>query len=737
MTEDYPYDLECLPNFFSAIFHRVSDNARWRFVIAPWRDQSKELNHFLWSVTHSQGRGVGYNNEKYDYPMLHFIMEHNGMVDNAMLYAKSQAIINADFNDRSHVIWDDQRLFRQCDLLRVHHFDNKAKLTSLKLLEFNMRMDSIEELELDFNKPILPEQEEIVLTYNDHDVDATLQFYHESKEQLQFRQQLTEKYGKDFSNHNDTRIGQDIVLYNLAQKGIKANKFTQTHRASITVRDIILPYIRFERPEFNEVLRFFQSAIIDPEKIKGFFGSRDRSKSKCNAPISAALAAFMEPDDVTVLYSDKTRSTLSQLDPEKQVLSMIPCNVHCIINGFRFDFGAGGIHGSVTNSIIIPGEDEELEDSDVASYYPNLGIKNRLYPLHLGEGFCDTMDEMFHARLKDKKSVMGNAYKLGMNGSYGKSNDKHSPFYDPQYTMAITINGQLSLCMLAEQLLKVPNLRLVQVNTDGLTYIYPKQYYGHIRAITRWWEEVTQLELESVSYSKMCIRDVNSYIAIKKPYEKDGKIIKPEIKRIGAYAYERAQENPKTRELPWHKNYSAIVVAKAAEAALVLSTPIEHFIRNHLSVDQHDFMLRTKVNRSDKLVLVDGDTEKPMQRVTRYFVSNSGGQLIKVMEPTDKQIEDWKTTPHWKHKKTGIVKKSKKQPSGMYEQCPPPTELPPDRRIGIDAGFNVTVCNRLAGLDMSDININYYVDAARKLVDPLLKGSVYDMADYTEEDDEE
>jgi len=66
----------------------------------------------------------------------------------------------------------------------------------------------------------------------------------------------------------------------------------------------------------------------------------------------------------------------------------------------------------------------------------------------------------------------------------------------------------------------------------------------------------TRLEFEHVLYQKMCIANVNSYIAV----TQSGK-----VKRIGAYAYERASENPGTRELPWHKDHSAVVIAKAAE----------------------------------------------------------------------------------------------------------------------------------------------------------------------------
>lgn len=728
---DYTFDIECLPNLFTIIITRVDDLAQWEFVVSPWVNQGRELNLFLHQLKNSGGRMVGFNNVGYDYPMAHFIMMANGMVNNASLYAKSSAIVTSDFNDRSHMIWDDQRFIPQLDLMRVHHFDNKAKMTSLKLLEFNMRMDSIEELALDFNKPVKQLEIPTVLKYNRHDVKATLLFYNYSKAEIEFREQLSIKYNKDFSNHNDTRIGQDFFVMKLAEKGVVASKWNQTRRTEIRVHEILLPYLEFNRPEFAEILSFFRGTVMDPEKLKGFFGGKNANDSKCTAEITHALARCMDPNDVKVYYTDGTTSNYAQLDGTKVVKKMIPVNIHCVVDGFRFDFGAGGIHGSVNNEIVVPGRGQKLKDSDVKSFYPNIAIVNRFYPYHLGEGFCDVYEWVYHERGKyGKKTPENNMLKLALNGVYGKSNDKHSPFYDPQYTMAITINGQMLLCMIAEKLMALPGMRMVQVNTDGLTYLYPDEVSEQVEEIATWWESVTGLELEHALYSKMCIRDVNSYLAVTKPYlDKDGKLAKPKIKRIGAYAYERASENPGTRELPWHKDHGGVVIAKAAEAALVRGENIESFIRKHLTVDPLDFMMRTKINRNDELVLetpvmwggdVVSTKVESMQRVTRYFVSNSGGRLIKLMDPTEKQCEEWLKKPHWQHTKTKVTKMSAKSPGRVWERIDPPTPVPPIRRTGIEAGFNVTICNNITNLDMSDVNIKYYVDRTRKLVDTLL-----------------
>jgi hypothetical protein len=79
--------------------------------------------------------------------------------------------------------------------------------------------------------------------------------------------------------------------------------------------------------------------------------------------------------------------------------------------------------------------------------------------------------------------------------------------------MKITLNGQLLLCMLAESLMKVPTLRLLMINTDGLEYRVSRDYAEVADVVCREWEQLTSLSLEGTQYSRMWITNVNNYIA--------------------------------------------------------------------------------------------------------------------------------------------------------------------------------------------------------------------------------
>ena len=155
-----------------------------------------------------------------------------------------------------------------------------------------------------------------------------------------------------------------------------------------------------------------------------------------------------------------------------------------------------------------------IEDWDVASYYPNLAIANNFYPAHLGSKFCSIYKEVYEQRKKyPKKSAENEMLKLALNGVYGDSNNQYSPFYDPQYTMSITINGQLLLCMLCDVLSQCKDIRIIQINTDGITLYYPKYLKEYVHQVMTWWQSMTNLTLENAEYNRVYIRDVNHYLA--------------------------------------------------------------------------------------------------------------------------------------------------------------------------------------------------------------------------------
>ena len=110
-----------------------------------------------------------------------------------------------------------------------------------------------------------------------------------------------------------------------------------------------------------------------------------------------------------------------------------------------------------------------------------------------------------------------------------------------------------------DRLMTIPGLRLIQVNTDGLTVRVPRSHKVLVDLARMAWQERTGLNLEEAIYKAMMIRDVNNYIAI---YEDGG------TKRKGAYEW----------KVGWHQNAGGLVIPKVAEKVLVEGAPIRQTV---------------------------------------------------------------------------------------------------------------------------------------------------------------
>jgi hypothetical protein len=578
------------------------------FEISEWRNDSAQLVEFVRHLAASKARMVGFNNIGFDYPILHMLLQM-GRSDAQTLYRKAQAIITSqDEEDRwLHSVKPADRIVEQIDLYKIHHFDNKARATGLKALEFNLRMDSIEDLPFKVGTVLTRDQAEVLKRYNQHDVEATRRFYHETTDMIRFREDLTIKYpGKDWLNFNDTKIGKEYFTLRLEQAGVACYDFgpdgrtpRQTPRPSIALRDAILPSIRFERPEFTRVLDWLKAQTIT--ETKGVF-------------------------------TDLTAT----------------------VDGFTFVFGLGGIHGSLENVVVESDDEHVIVDLDVTSYYPNLAITNGFYPEHLGRDFVTIYKALFEQRKQyPKKSSESAMLKLALNGVYGDSNNRFSVFYDPLFTMSITLNGQLLLCLLADKILQWTEAQLVQVNTDGLTVRVRRAELDELERVCREWGTLTGLNLEQMRYRRMFLRDVNNYIG---QYE-DGS-----VKRKGAYEWKTG----------WHQNAGGLVVPKVAEKVLVEGAPIRETVERW--PDLHDFMLRIKVPRGSYLQW----GEHQAQSTTRYYVARGGKEMNKWMPPLARKPGEW-------------------------------------RKIGVESGWNVQVCNRIEDATLP-VDFDYYVEQVEKLV---------------------
>jgi hypothetical protein len=129
-----------------------------------------------------------------------------------------------------------------------------------------------------------------------------------------------------------------------------------------------------------------------------------------------------------------------------------------------------------------------------------------------------------------------------------------------------------------------------------------------------------------------------------------------------------------------------------------------------------------------------------LQNITRYYIGVEGGSLTKVCPPVKgATVGAWKRatklTDHFYQ--TVLDELNAGNAMGDFAELAPyeldSNGLPWDerintknrskykiRRMGVNAGQLVAPCNDIRDADRNNINFDYYIAEARKLVDPLL-----------------
>ena len=582
MKTHYVMDYETLSNCFIGVFEDIKSEHQEIFVCHKSKNDIEELVHFLKRNQNLNEWHVSFNGLAFDSQITEHILrnqeqllEQDGDTIARFIYRKAQETIERS-NSGEFALFSPKNLsIRQIDVFKLNHWDNPAKRSSLKWIQYTMDWKNIIDMPIHHTTEIEKDQIPEIINYCINDVKSTKQIMHLSKEQINLRKVLTDEYDIDLFSASEPRISKELFLHFLNKStGIKKWDLKQmrTQREQIIFKDIILPYVEFKTATFQNLLKKFQDIILWPGQTKGGF-------------------------KYSVQYK-----------------------------GVKTDYGLGGIHGARSSKVYNSTEDMIIMTSDVVSYYPNLAIRNKWAPAHLPkEEFCEQYEWFFEERKKIPKSDPRNyVYKIILNSTYGLSNDENSFLYDPQFTMRITINGQLSLTMLYEMICEeIPGAIPLMQNTDGLETMIPREYEAQYLEICKKWEKITSLELEHDKYSKIVLGDVNNYIAV----NEDGK-----SKCKGRFEY---------KDLALHKNKSFLVIPQAIHAYFVDGVKPEKFISENLNI--FDFCGGVKIKGDWKFIehkveLGDYSTT-PLQHTIRYFISTKGSKIIKKNNTDHREIQ--------------------------------------------------------------------------------------------------
>lgn len=655
------------------IKQRLETIPKKRFVL--YEDDDTDLFSLLYWLQ-QKADYFGYNNRKYDRLMLSALLMYYNQFNKpskliTFLYETSQRVIRSSNNDtlwtdnftslilRNNVAFRDLDLFQ---IFRLDHYHKSLKQTSINIKWYNLKeytMPPIGDLDRHYYHERLPEAKGMtdrelnihyrnvferfipreylqeMADYNDNDVYIVAELIRMNQEEVLLRYRISEEYKVDVFSASRSTIA-DKVIVKLYSKftGLHPKAFidTKTIRRKIVVSEILSDKIAFSTPELNDILSGIRSLTLRGEK-----GEFDREFT------------FM---------------------------------------GTSYTIATGGLHSNEIPAVYVENSDSIIVDRDVASYYPNMIRSLKVCQKHLIPKawfrIADTIvdERLEHKHLakdksldsidRDKHATAAACLKIVANaGIFGKMGSEKSFLCDKKAMYQVTINGQLFLLMLIEKL-ELAGIHVISANTDGIVTIVPRELEQTADDICHWWEKHLGLELEFTYYTKYVTEGVNSYLTVKR----------------GGSSKFKGRMNPKMFLEDLSKGYNSPIVAKCVTEYFINGTPVMETLRNAKSI--LDFCRTQNVNHKYRLEfthVIDGKIRTDVvQRNTRFYISSTGGTLMKV------------ESMGWNERNEEQVKKS-----------------------SLCAGQRVSICNTVDDTDISELNVNYlyYYNEAMAIIEPI------------------
>lgn len=480
----YVYDIEVFQNIFHCSVKNTETNNIYKFEISERKNQLRELVKFFkqvdkyitWGDYYTTNINIpanvifcGYNNLHYDNPIINYIIEYEDKLMQYNIPTICSSIFNlsktittsSEDNIDAWKHWKYQIWFDTFDILTML-YSNKLRV-GLKEIQVTMQYPNVQEFVCDWTKPLPLEDFDSMIDYNINDIESTSELLNRCKKDVDLRIAIEDEYGVRVLSKDGVNIGMKILTQKYLEKtGLTWQdiKDLRSPMSVIPLKDVILPFIKYDSPILQRVLDDMKNQIVSPGR-KG--------------------------------YENKF-----------------------VFNNLRYSIGVGGIHSVNSPEIIIPRDDEMLIDIDVASLYPSMLIEYEFYPKHLGKEFLEVYKQIKDERIEAKHNgdkVKNETLKLALNGLSGNLQNEHNFCYSPFAVMQIRINGQLLLLMLAEKLTQI-GCRIVQANTDGLFVLLKKDVYSKVNSICREWEQLTKLTLEEDRFKAMYQYAINDYFAI-------------------------------------------------------------------------------------------------------------------------------------------------------------------------------------------------------------------------------
>lgn len=488
-----------------------------------------------------------------------------------------------------------------------------------------------------WDRYILPEWIEPTIHYNKNDVYIVCEMVRLYLDEVKLRYQITKSYEVDVLNSSRSNIADRLFEKFYSEfSGLKAFQWKgkKTIRTIMSFKKVILPFIEFKTPELQLLLAEMKKTSIT---------SLGKDSFKKEIKLG------------NLVYTIATGGLHSQ-DIPRELRSKVVMN--------NFSTGEFSWDNITDDSYIYI-------HWDIASFYPSLIVNFSVAPKHMNEGcFVKLVKWLRDTRVEAKhsteeyidgipKGVLAEVLKIVINSLYGKLGDENSEICDRLAVLKVTINGQLLIMMLCEEL-ELNGIEVVSANTDGIVVKLYKKDKEKFDEISEHWKEVTKFGADSEEYNCYINRDINNYCV----QELNGKL-----------SYKGAL-NPKMYALDLKKGYDMPIVAQAVVNYFIDNKPIMETLYECKNI--LDFCKTQNVGKQFHVEFATNKGFEQLQRNVRYYVSSNGGVIYK----------------------THNIDGSKNN---------------------LCAGYKVKILNTLddVRIELRQINYQYYYDECMKIIDPI------------------
>ena len=565
----------------------------------------------------------------------------------------------------------------------------EAKYRGLTIEQLNRLIDK-------WDRKIIPEWIPQTMHYNLNDVFIVCEMIRLYIDEIRLRYSISRAYEIDVLSSSRSNIADQLFIKFYSEfSGLSPVQWRgkKTERTRMSFNKIILDKIKFKTKPLQELLAKMKKIVVS----------------------KTGKDAFSEEVKIGNLTYTLATGGLHSKDLPQDLKSKIVIDID--------DSPTGEVESSIWNKL-----DKDSSfiyvHADVASFYPSLMAVYNIAPEHLDNRtftrliawLRDTRVQAKHSKeeLIDgiPKDILAQALKIVINSIYGKFNYAYADIYDPLATLKVTINGQLFLLMLCEEL-ELNGIPVMSANTDGIVVKLYANKYNKYQEIIKDWQLYTGLGLDTEEYERYTARDINNFC----------------LRELNGKFSSKGDLNPKMYAVDLAKGYNQPIVAQAVVNYFMDDKPIMETLYEATNI--LDFCKTQNIGRKFKVEYSNSINKVKVGKKYLYPYELTSGMGVK-----------YKTFDHILSKEE--IDKEKVyniyEVEDIYEYTEPFITIQRNTRFYVStnggylfkvddsgkknnlcAGYRVTVLNTLDDEPIYNRNINYqyYYDEAMKIIDPI------------------